>query len=65
MSYQVFQSRVLSLLKRSSPGLSVRFKNEDGKFIAMFSNGTRIIANPISKKFTIRWGSGHQASAEI
>lgn len=65
MSYQVFQSRVLSLLEKSNSGLSVNFNNEDGKFMANFSDGTRIIGNPVSNKVTIRWGSGHQANTEI
>ena len=65
MSYQTFQERVLALLKKSKSGLSVKFDSEDGRFFANFSDGTRIIGNPASKKVMIRWGSGHKAQAEI
>jgi len=67
MAYEAFQNRVKALIKRAGGNISVRFFNdtEKGKFFANCSDGTTIIGCPSSIKVTVRFGSGHQALAEI
>ena len=67
MAYEVFQNRVKALIKRAGGNISVRFSHdtEKGKFFANCSDGTTIIGCPSSIKVTVRFGSGHQALAEI
>lgn len=38
---------------------------EDGKYIAILPEGIRIFGNSVSKKITIKWGSGHMALIEF
>ncbi len=67
MSYAVFCRKIGDLVKRSGFSVTVRLRKDadDGRYIARFSDGTTIIGNGISKKVTVRFGSGHQAMAEI
>ena len=67
MQYEVFCDKVRALLSRSGADIKVRFHNDsdEGRFFANCSDGTTIIGNPSSFKVTVRFGSGHQAMAEI
>lgn len=67
MSYEVFQRRVNALIDRAGGGIKVRFSEDDekGRYFAKCSDGTTIIGNPSSIKVTVRFGSGHQAMANI
>lgn len=66
MSYESFQSMIRRLVNNSGGGISVRFKFDDGKFIAYVSDGTQITGNSLSTRVTVRWGNrNHLAQAEI
>lgn len=66
MSYESFQTAVSNLVKKAGGGISARFVNEDGKYIAHLSDGTRIIGNAVSPKVTVRWnGRNHQSVVRI
>ena len=67
MNYEGFMSKVVDIVVRAGGGLNVRFSNdrEHGKFLALVSDGTMIIGRPNCLKITVRFGSGHQAMAEI
>ena len=67
MTYEVFQKKVLSLLAKSGIDTKVRFHDDHdkGRFFANCAEGVTIIGNPSSLKVTVRFGSGHQAMAEI
>lgn len=65
MSYEVFQNRCMDFLKKSGDDSSVVFHHDDGKFIARFSNGVKIIGNSVCTSLRVVWGSGHTAIARI
>lgn len=68
MGFQAFVDRVNALMNKSQiPDSNVRFiqDGEKGRFIATFSDGTKIIGRPNSFKTTIKWGSGHTAMATL
>lgn len=65
MSYEVFQDRCLALVSAADSSVSVRFSRDDGKFIARFSNGVKIIGNSVCSSIQVKWGSGHSAIARI
>lgn len=66
MSYDAFKRKVNALIARVG-GITVNFKEdpEKGKFFANCSDGTTIIGNSAILKVTIKWGSGHTATATI
>lgn len=67
MDWEVFCQKVRARVDMSGTGMNVRFYNdlERGRFLARCQDGTTIIGNPSSLKVTVRFGSGHQAMAEI
>lgn len=65
MSYEVFQDRCRAFLKKSGEEISVEFHNGDGRYIAKFSNGVKIIGNSVCSSLRVQWGSGHAAIARI
>jgi len=67
MKYVAFQEKILALLERSGSSAKVKFSNdtEKGNYCASFSDGTTIIASATKLNMTVRWGSGHTATASI
>ena len=68
LNFNVFRIKCKSLLIRSGDfdnGITVEFSNDDGKYVAEFSNGVKIKGNSASRKVGIYWGSGHCAIAAI
>ena len=66
MSYERFKAHINGLISKAGGGITVRFKHtEDGKHYANCSDGTVITGNSSSLKLTVRYGSGHQAMAEV
>lgn len=64
MDFKLFSEKIVALANKA--GLSVRvFKRDDGKHQAVFSDGTVIIGNSVSKKLCVKWGSGHTAMATV
>lgn len=66
MSKELFQSKVRKLIRDSGTGAAVffDFDEETGRHFA-FLGDVRITGNTMSKKLTVRWGSGHQSLAEL
>lgn len=66
MSYDKFVESVNNLVKKAGGGISVKFFQEDGKYFAHLSDGTRIIGNSVSVKVQVRWrGGNHQSIVSI
>ncbi len=65
MSYEVFQDHCRAFLDKSGEKTSVEFQRGDGKYIARFSNGVKIIGNSMCSSLRVMWGSGHTAIARI
>ena len=65
MAYNSFVSRVQSLIARAGGGIGVSFSVDNGRFVASCTDGTTIIGNPSCSRVSVRWGSGHEAIAEI
>ena len=65
MSYEAFQDRCRSLLEKSGDGGSVEFHKGDGKYVAIYSSGVKIIGNSVCSSLRVCWGSGHTAIARI
>lgn len=65
MTFEVFQSKVNTLIARAGGNIRVRFSIEDGRFFARCSDGTTIITNAECPKVKVKWGSGHVAYAAI
>ena len=67
MSYEVFRRRVNALIGKIGGGIVAVFShdNDCGRHTAVCSDGTIIIGNDISLKVTVKWGSGHVATATI
>lgn len=67
MSYEVFRRKVNALIMRIDGGVIAVFSHnpEDGRHIAVCSDGTIITGNDISIKVTVSWGDGHTAVAAI
>ena len=65
MDYAKFQAKCLALIEKAQENISVEFYNEDGRFIAVFSNGVRIVGNSRCLSLRVLWGSGHSAIARI
>lgn len=66
MSKEVFKSKVCNLIRNSGTGAAVifDFDEETGRHFA-FLGDVRITGNTVSKKLTVRWGSGHQGLVEV
>lgn len=62
MSFATFKRIVLTICAKSGGGITPRFSEEDGKFVATYDD-IEISGNSKSVKLTARWGSGkcHQA----
>lgn len=68
MPFEVFCEKCEEILRKSTDfakGITVNFRNEDGKYTAYFSNGVKIKGNSVSLKVGVYWGSGHKAMATI
>ena len=65
MSYEVFQSKVNSMIAKAGGKIRVRFSIDEGRFIARCSDGTTITTNASCPRVKVRWGSGHVAYATI
>lgn len=66
MSKKVFENKVRKLIRNSGTGAAVifDFDEEAGRHFA-FMGDVRITGNTVSRKLTVRWGSGHQAQVEV
>lgn len=61
MTYERFCKSVASLARRANmQPITVSHDEYHGRFIAVFPDGVKIIANPVTPGFTVRYGSGHQ-----
>lgn len=66
MTFNSFKSAVQRFMVEAGiPNSYVTFYCNDGKHIAKFKTGEVITGNSISKKITVRYGSGHQMMAAI
>lgn len=65
MAYDVFCDRIRDIVRKSREISIVGFRHEDGKHIAVCTSGIIITGNGFSNKVTVRWGSGHMATAAI
>ena len=66
MSYERFKAHINGLIAKAGGSIAVRFNHtDDGRHFANCSDGTVIIGNSRSLKLTVRYGSGHQAMAEV
>lgn len=67
MTYEVFQDKVRSLIKRVGNNIEVWFSTDEekGKHYANCSDGTTIIGNTACLKVSVQWGSGHCSMATI
>lgn len=61
MSFESFKSAVRQFISRAGGDIAVRFSQDEGKHIAYAGDGTRIFGNPVSRRLTVQWASGHQA----
>lgn len=59
MSFKTFSKTVIERF-----GAAV-LTQEDGLMCAVLQDGTTLLSNGLSRKITVRWGSGHQAMAEL
>ena len=62
MSYKDFCKKVSALVHKV--GSEAVFENEDGRYIARCSD-VIIFGNSVSRSVLVRWGSGHQAMANL
>lgn len=66
MTFETFRGKVQGFMQKAGiQSNCVSFYRQDGKHIAKFSTGEVITGNAISKKITVRYGSGHQMMAAI
>ena len=66
MPFDSFCNKCREILRKSGENqTTVRFRNEDGKYFADFSNGVKIMGNSMSLSVRVMWGSGHKAMARI
>ncbi len=63
MTFEKFVKYVGQLAHKAGIKSHIKFFNDDGDYTARFSDGTVIKGRASSLKYTIRWGSGHQAMA--
>lgn len=64
MSFQSFRRIVDSIVRESGEEVEPKITNEDGRYVASFSDGTRITSNSQSHRLCVEWGSGHKAYTE-
>lgn len=65
MPFESFCKRCNDLIAKSGEACDVRFRNEDGKYTAKFSNGVRITGNSVCLSVRVEWGSGHGSNVRI
>lgn len=65
MSFNTFKARIAAIAERANETILGFSQDEHGRYIARFSDNTRIIANATSSKVTVLFGSGHQAMATL
>lgn len=65
MSFESFCERVTTVFGLSGEHGSVTFRRSDGKHIAKFSNGVKVVGNAVSRTVMVFWGSGHTATAVL
>lgn len=65
MLYEDFKNRCLAVLKKSGIGGEIKFHNGDGKYVALFPDGVKIVGNSVCSSIRVMWGSGHTAIARI
>lgn len=63
MSYEVFKQKVLDYARPL--GLRVRFNHTNGRHYANLSDGITIVGNTNALSVSVRWGSGHTATAVL
>lgn len=64
MTFEAFRRMVFTICAKAGGGISPRFRNEDGKFIATYDDVV-ISANSKSPSLTVRWGSGKSHMAMV
>lgn len=65
MTFNSFKSAVQRFMAKAGMTGGVTFYQADGKHIAKFVSGEMITGNTLSKKLTVRYGSGHQMMVAI
>lgn len=65
MTFETFKSKVQGFMRKAGMTGGVTFYQADGKHIAKFVGGATITGNTLSKKLTVRYGSGHQMMVAI
>jgi hypothetical protein len=65
MSFEMFCERVTAVFGISGELGTVTFRRSDGKHIARFSCGAKIVGNTVSRRVSVNWGSGHTAMATL
>ena len=67
MSFEMFQSKIRSLINKAGGDISVEFSTDTdtGKHFANCSDGTTIIGNRACLRVEVRWGSGHKSLATV
>lgn len=68
MSYEVFQTKVFTLIERAGGEIKVRFSHDEGngRYFATCSDGTVISAGARNLKATVRWGGkNHQSMVTL
>jgi hypothetical protein len=66
MSAGVFRKKIYQLMQKAGfCGSEVDIRFMDGKFIAVFPDGTKITGNRLCDSVRVDWGSGHSAIARI
>ena len=66
MTFERFKTHINGFIAKAGGSIAVRFNHtDDGRHYANCSDGTVITGNSHSLKLTVRYGSGHQAMAEV
>lgn len=65
MTFETFKGKVQGFMRKAGMTGGVTFYQADGKHIAKFASGETITGNAISKKLTVRYGSGHQMMTAV
>lgn len=62
MSARNFRDRVYRYMEKAGiPTSFVKLYYEDGKYVAKFPGGIKIMGNPECDSLWVTWGSGHSA----
>ncbi len=67
MNFKDFQEGINKVINKSGENVKVTFYNDtdNGKYIAKCNNGVTFTGNATTLQVTVKWGSGHTATASI